>query len=76
MARPRSVQTIAPPLETHSPLASLPSHFNLRDLGGTATADGRVVAPGRLYRGASMHRLEADHLEAVRGRSPTPTSGC
>jgi protein-tyrosine phosphatase len=46
-------------------LASLPSRFNLRDLGGTPTADGRIVAPGRLYRGASMHRLEADQLEAL-----------
>jgi protein-tyrosine phosphatase len=46
-------------------LAALPRRFNLRDLGGTPTADGRIVAPGRLYRGASLHRLEADHLEAV-----------
>jgi protein-tyrosine phosphatase len=60
-----SVPPIAPPLETSSPLADLPARFNLRDLGGTPTADGRVVAPGRLYRGASMHRLEDDHLEAV-----------
>jgi protein-tyrosine phosphatase len=52
-------------LETSTPFASLPSRFNLRDLGGTPTADGRIVAPGRLYRGASMHRLEAEHLEAV-----------
>jgi protein-tyrosine phosphatase len=59
------VRPIAAPLETPTPLASLPSRFNLRDLGGTPTADGRIVAPGRLYRGASMHRLEADHLEAV-----------
>jgi protein-tyrosine phosphatase len=64
-SRSRSVWSIAPPLEIRSPLASLPNRFNLRDLGGTPTADGRVVAPGRLYRGASMHRLEADHLEAV-----------
>ena len=56
---------IAPPLETRSPLGSLPSRFNLRDLGGTPVGDGLIVAPGRLYRGASMHRLEADHLEAV-----------
>lgn len=46
-------------------MASLPSRFNLRDLGGTPTADGRIVAPGRLYRGASLHRLEPDHLDAV-----------
>lgn len=65
MAWSRSVPTIAPPLETSSPLCSLPSRFNLRDLGGTPVGDGLIVAPGRLYRGASMHRLEADHLEAV-----------
>jgi protein-tyrosine phosphatase len=59
------VRLIAPPLEIRSPLASLPSRFNLRDLGGTPVGDGRAVAPGRLYRGASMHRLEADHLEAM-----------
>jgi protein-tyrosine phosphatase len=59
------VRTIAPPLETRSPLASLPSRFNLRDLGGTPVGDGRVVAPGRLYRGAGMHQLEPTHLDAV-----------
>ena len=26
--------------------------FNVRDLGGLRAADGRVVAPGRLVRGA------------------------
>lgn len=46
-------------------MASLPSRFNLRDLGGTPVGDGRVVAPGRLYRGASLHQFEADHLDAV-----------
>lgn len=59
------MRTIAPPLETRTPLASLPGRFNLRDLGGTPVGDGRVIAPGRLYRGAGMHRLEADHLEAM-----------
>jgi protein-tyrosine phosphatase len=59
------VPTIAAPSETSTPLASLPSRFNLRDLGGTPTGDGRIVAPGRLYRGASLHRLEVDHLDAV-----------
>lgn len=59
------MRPIAPPLETHTPLDSLPIRFNLRDLGGTPTADGRIVAPGRLYRGASMHRLEGEDLEAV-----------
>jgi protein-tyrosine phosphatase len=52
-------------LEIRSPLPSLPSRFNLRDLGGTQAGDGRIVAPGRLFRGASMHQLEADHLDAM-----------
>lgn len=65
MSRSRSVRPIAPPSETRPPLASLPARFNLRDLGGTPTADGRIVAPGRFLRGASMHRLEPDHLESV-----------
>ena len=30
--------------------------FNVRDLGGLASADGRVVAPGRLVRGDALHR--------------------
>jgi protein-tyrosine phosphatase len=59
------VRSIAPPLETRAPLTSLPERFNLRDLGGTPTADARAVAPGRLYRGASLHLFEAEELEAV-----------
>jgi protein-tyrosine phosphatase len=59
------VRPIVASSETSAPSVSLPSRFNLRDLGGMATADGRVVAPGRLFRGAGLHRLEADHLEAV-----------
>lgn len=46
--------------------APVASHFNLRDLGGLHTADGRVLAAGRLYRGASLHRLAGDDLEAVK----------
>ena len=60
----RSVPDIASPLEIQ-PADLLPTRFNLRDLGGIEAADGRMVAPGRLYRGASLHRLEAEHLEAV-----------
>ncbi len=59
------MRPIAPPLETRRSPASLPNRFNLRDLGGTPTADGRAVAPGRLYRGASLHRLEPEHQEAL-----------
>ncbi len=46
---------------------------NLRDLGGLAAADGKVIAPHRLYRSgnpalgtsADFARLEAMHLDAV-----------
>lgn len=60
-----NVPPIAPSPQTHDALEALPARFNLRDLGGIETADGRRVATGRLYRGASLHRLEAEHLEAV-----------
>lgn len=56
---------IAPSLETRLPADLLPARFNLRDLGGIETGGGRVVAPGRFYRGASLHQLEAGHLAAV-----------
>jgi protein-tyrosine phosphatase len=61
----RIVATIAPPLETRTATEALPARFNLRDLGGVETADGRRVATGRLYRGASLHRLEPEHVEAL-----------
>lgn len=31
--------------------------YNVRDLGGYATSDGRVVLRGRLFRASSLHRL-------------------
>jgi hypothetical protein len=31
--------------------------YNVRDLGGYPTADGHVVASGRLFRASSLHRL-------------------
>ncbi len=34
--------------------------FNFRDLGGHLTADGRRVAPGRLFRSDGLFRLDAD----------------
>jgi protein-tyrosine phosphatase len=40
--------------------------FNLRDLGGYPTADGRHVRWRRLFRGAGLQRLDGDDLEMVR----------
>jgi len=40
--------------------------FNLRDLGGYPTRDGRVVRWRRLFRGAALHRLDGADLETVR----------
>ncbi|HEY4279705.1 MAG TPA: tyrosine-protein phosphatase [Conexibacter sp.] len=40
--------------------------FNLRDLGGYATADGRRTRWRRLYRGAGLHRLAGNDIEIVR----------
>jgi protein-tyrosine phosphatase len=61
------VTGIVPPLETRSADEILPIRFNLRDLGGVETADGRRVAGGRFYRGASLHRLEEEHLAVLAG---------
>ena len=41
--------------------------FNLRDLGGYPTADGRRTRWRRLYRGAGLHRLADDDVDVVRG---------
>ena len=40
--------------------------FNLRDLGGYPTTDGRRVRWRRAFRGAGLHRLAGDDLETVR----------
>ncbi len=40
--------------------------FNLRDLGGYSTADGRRVRWRRLYRGVGLQRLAGVDLEVVR----------
>lgn len=40
--------------------------FNLRDLGGYPTGDGRRTRWRRLLRGAGLHRLEDRDLETVR----------
>ena len=40
--------------------------FNVRDLGGLPTADGRTIRRGLLYRGDGVQRLAGDDLEAAR----------
>jgi protein-tyrosine phosphatase len=59
------VTRIAAPPQTQTATVSLPLRFNLRDLGGTETAEGRAVAHGRLFRGASLHRLAPEELESL-----------
>ncbi|WP_347348210.1 tyrosine-protein phosphatase [Nigerium sp.] len=39
--------------------------LNLRDLGGTPTADGRAVRPGRLWRSENQTGLAASDLRAL-----------
>lgn len=39
--------------------------FNVRDLGGLPTLDGRYVRRGLVYRADGVHRLGGDDLEAV-----------
>ncbi len=41
--------------------------FNVRDLGGLPTLDGRMVRPGRLYRADGVQRLAGQDLETARG---------
>ncbi len=40
--------------------------FNVRDLGGLPTGDGRVVRSGALYRADGVNRLAGDDLERAR----------
>jgi protein-tyrosine phosphatase len=39
--------------------------WNFRDLGGTRTADGRTVRPGRLLRSATLEALDADGQQTL-----------
>jgi protein-tyrosine phosphatase len=45
---------------------ALADTFNLRDLGGYPTTDGRRVRWRRLFRGAGLQRLGGDDVEIVR----------
>ena len=40
--------------------------FNVRDLGGLPTGDGRSIRSGVLFRGDGVHRLAGDDLERAR----------
>lgn len=50
-------------LARHVPLDTA---FNLRDLGGYPTADGRAVVWGRAYRADGLHAVEGRDLDRVR----------
>jgi protein-tyrosine phosphatase len=50
----------------HTRDIALVDTFNLRDLGGYPTADGRRVRWRRLFRGAGLQRLTGADLETVR----------
>jgi protein-tyrosine phosphatase len=47
----------------------LPQRFNFRDLGGAPTLDGRTVRKGRLFRGGSLNRIEAQEAIVASGLS-------
>ena len=44
----------------------IPSLPNLRDIGGYATATGRRVRTGQLYRSTELNHLQGEDLERVR----------
>lgn len=44
---------------------NLPSIDNLRDMGGIATQDGRVIRPHMLFRSANLHKASAHDLHAL-----------
>jgi protein-tyrosine phosphatase len=46
---------------------ALDAVFNLRDLGGYPTSDGRRTRWRRLFRGAGLHRLTGADADVVRG---------
>ncbi len=54
-------------MDSAVPTIAFERAFNVRDLGGIPTADGSVVAAGRLFRADGVHRLAGDDLEVARG---------
>lgn len=50
-------------------LVNLEGTFNLRDLGGYLTRDGRVTASGKMFRSDDLHSLTAHDLRELAGRS-------
>jgi len=47
----------------HPRSVTLKGVFNLRDLGGLATREGRKVRPGRVFRSDALHRIDQDDAE-------------
>jgi protein-tyrosine phosphatase len=69
-----TVPTVPPAPETFSPDSTALDRtitfelaFNVRDLGGLPTEDGRSIRRGVLYRGDGVHRLAGADLEKARG---------
>jgi len=50
----------------HDGRVALEGLHNFRDIGGYATADGRVVRRGRVFRSDALHRMTAADVERVR----------
>jgi protein-tyrosine phosphatase len=58
--------TAPPPSQTPTArLVNLQGGLNFRDLGGYETSDNGIVARGRVYRSATLHRLTAVDLATI-----------
>ncbi len=55
-----------PSTDSATPTGTHPGLLNLRDLGGTPTRDGGVIAPGRLLRAAEPVGLSPGELDQLR----------